>query len=54
MLNWIWLGLVLGSVAVAAWNGQMEAVMQASLEYTKSAVNLVIGLTGSMVLSSAW
>ena len=50
VLNWIWLGLVLGSVAVAAWNGQMEAVMQASLESTKTAVNLVIGLTGGMVL----
>ncbi len=49
MLNWIWLGLVLGSVAVAAWNGQMEAVSKASLDAAKRAVELVIGLTGGMV-----
>jgi spore maturation protein SpmA len=50
VLNAIWLVLVLGSVAVAAWNGRLEQVSQASLESAKSAVELVIGLLGGMVL----
>lgn len=50
MLNAVWLALVLASVAVAAWNGQMEAVSKASLESATSAIELVIGLTGAMVL----
>jgi len=50
VLNRIWLGLVLVSVATAAWNGRMEAVSTASLESAKDAVELVIKLTGGMVL----
>jgi len=50
VLNAIWLVLVLGSVAVAAWNGRLEQVSQASLESAKGAVELVIGLLGGMVL----
>ena len=49
MLNWIWLFLVLGSVAAAAWNGQMKAVSDESLLAAKRAIELVIGLTGGMV-----
>ncbi|MDX1648849.1 MAG: nucleoside recognition domain-containing protein, partial [Myxococcota bacterium] len=50
MLNGIWLALVLGAVAVAAWTGRMEAVSRASLESARDAVELVIRLTGPMVL----
>lgn len=50
MLNWIWLAMVLGSVAYAAWSGHMVEVSKASLDATKTAVQLVIGLTGGMVL----
>ena len=55
MLNWIWLGLVLVSVAVAAFTGRMEAVSNASLESAKSAIELIIGLTGLVLLAAvAW
>jgi len=50
VLNWIWLGLVLVSVAVAAFTGRMQAVSDASLESAKSAIELIIGLTGGMIL----
>lgn len=50
MLNWVWLGLVLLSVATAAFTGRMEAVSNASLDSAKRAIELVIGLTGGMVL----
>lgn len=50
MLNGIWLALVLGAVAVAAWTGRMEAVSRASLDSATRAVQLVIELTGGMVL----
>lgn len=50
MLNGIWLALVLSAVGVAAWTGRMEAVSRASLASATSAIELVIGLTGGMVL----
>ena len=49
MLNWIWLGLILLAVLFGAWNGQMEAVQAAAFASAKSAVNLVIGMTGFMI-----
>lgn len=49
MLNWIWLGLILGAVLHAAFTGRMEAVSTAAFESAKSAVTLVIGLTGFMI-----
>ena len=49
MLNWIWLGLVLIAVVYAAFTGSMEAVSTAAFESAKSAVTLVIGLTGFMI-----
>ena len=50
MLNWIWLGLILGAVVYAAFTGRMEAVSTAAFEEAKGAVHFVIGLTGVMVL----
>lgn len=49
MLNWIWLGLILVAVLFGAWNGQMEDVQAAAFASAKSAVNLVIGMTGFMI-----
>jgi spore maturation protein SpmA len=49
VLNWIWLGLILGSVVFAAFSGSMEAVSKTSLETAKRAIELVIGLTGAMI-----
>jgi spore maturation protein SpmA len=49
LLNWIWLGLILGAVICAAFTGQMPAVSEAAFESAKSAVQLVIGLAGFMI-----
>jgi len=50
VLNWIWLGLVLTSVAYAAWSGRMTDVSTAALSEAGNAIQLVIKLTGGMVL----
>ncbi len=50
MLNAIWLALILGSVAYAAWFGDVQEVGREGLEGAKSAVELVIGLVGAMAL----
>ncbi|MGD8189145.1 nucleoside recognition domain-containing protein [Brevibacillus ginsengisoli] len=44
MLNIIWLGLILISVVVAAINGRMEVISQASFEGAKSGLTVCIGL----------
>jgi spore maturation protein SpmA len=49
LLNTIWLGMVLASIAVAAFTGRMDALQKATFDGAKSAVYLVIDLTGSMV-----
>jgi spore maturation protein SpmA len=50
VLNAIWVGLVVLAVLVAAFTGRMEAVSQGALEAAKDAIELVIGLTGGMIL----
>jgi spore maturation protein SpmA/spore maturation protein SpmB len=51
VLNGIWLGLVLVSIAYAAFvPGRMDAVTTALLDGAAAAVRLVIGLVGAMVL----
>jgi spore maturation protein SpmA len=49
LLNAIWLGMVLASIGVAAFTGHMDALQKATFDGAKSAVYLVIDLTGSMV-----
>lgn len=49
MLNWIWLGLIVIAVVHAGFTGRMEAVSLAAFDSAKSAVTLVIGLTGFMI-----
>ena len=49
VLNAIWIGLVLASVAYAAATGSIGAVSLASLESAKKAISFLIGLTGAMV-----
>jgi spore maturation protein SpmA len=48
VLNGIWLGLVLGAVAYAAWSGQMQAVTDQMYASAQDAVSLVIKLVGIM------
>jgi len=50
VLNWIWLGLILLAVVYGAFTGRMEAVSKASFDGAKQAVELVINLTGVMIL----
>ena len=61
LLNWIWLGLILGAVLYAGWVGEiagpegtavsaMGEVSKAMFEGAKGAVSLVIGLVGAMML----
>ncbi len=51
MLNWIWLSLILISVAVAGWTGNLKAVSDGAFNATKTAVvDLVIPLIGMMTL----
>ncbi len=50
MLNAIWIALVLCAVVVAAFTGRMEDVSNGALESAKGAIQLVITLTGGMVL----
>ncbi len=50
MLNWIWLGLILVSIAYASFiPGRMVVVSEALLDGASAAVTLVIGLVGGMV-----
>lgn len=50
MLNWIFLAFVLGSVVVASFTGNMGAVSKASLDSAVDAIQLVIKMTGGMIL----
>ena len=49
MLNWVWLGLILGGVVYAALTGHMQAVSDEIYASARHAVELVIGLTGIMI-----
>ncbi len=50
VLNAIWVGLVLIAVVVAAFTGRMDAVSKSAIDATKDAIQLIIGLTGGMIL----
>jgi spore maturation protein SpmA len=50
VLNWIWLGLIVLAVVYASFTGRMAEVSAASFEGAKDAVDLVIKLTGGMML----
>lgn len=50
MINWIWMGLIILGVIVAAFTGRMEQLTEAAFEAAKTAVTLSIGLIGIMAL----
>ncbi len=50
MLNGIFVVLILGSVATAAFTGRMTDVNQAGIDSAKNAVTIAIGLVGMMAL----
>ena len=50
MINWIWLGLIVLAVIVAAANGRMNDLSTSAFEAAKTAVQLSISLIGIMAL----
>jgi spore maturation protein SpmA len=50
VLNAIFIALIVGAVMTAAYNGTMPAVNQALFDSAKYAVNIAIGLIGTMAL----
>jgi spore maturation protein A len=50
MLNYIWFGLMLIALLIAAFNGTAEAVSMAAIDSAKTAVEIAIGLVGVMTL----
>ncbi len=50
MLNGIFVALIVGAVATAAINGTMPAVNQALMDSARQAVDLALGLIGTMAL----
>ena len=50
MLNYIWFGLMLIALVVAAFNGTAGKVSNAAIESAKTAVEIAIGLVGVMTL----
>ena len=50
MLNYIWFGLMLIALIVAAFNGTADAVSKAAIDSAKTAVEIAIGLVGVMTL----
>ncbi len=44
MLNFIWLGLIVTSLVVAAFNGRLESISQAAFDGAKSGVTVSFGL----------
>ncbi len=48
MMNWIWLGLIVLSILVGAFTGQMQAVTLESFSAAKDAVWLALNLVGIM------
>ena len=49
-INSIWLFLIVSATVIAAYNGRMTEITEASFEAAKNAVTLAIGLIGSMAL----
>lgn len=49
-LNAIWLFMIVSATVVAAYNGNMAALTEASFTAAESAVTLAIGLIGAMAL----
>ncbi len=50
MINYIWMGLIVVGVIVAAFTGRMEQLTEAAFDSAKLAVELAIGLIGIMAL----
>lgn len=52
MLNYLWAGMIIFSIIIAAFNGGLEAITQSALESAKGAVQLAIGMSGVVAMWS--
>ncbi len=50
MLNYIWFGMMFIAVVVGIFTGNIDAVTQAAIDMSKTAVEIAIGLIGIMAL----
>ena len=50
MLNYIWFGMIFISVIVGTITGNIDAVTQATIDMSKTAVDIAISLIGIMAL----
>jgi spore maturation protein SpmA len=50
MLNYIWLGLIVGAVLIGGFNGKLKEVADGGIAGSKVAVEIAIGLIGLMAL----
>lgn len=50
MLNYIWLALVVLSVAIGGWNDRLKEVTEGAFDGAKTAVTIALGLIGVMAL----
>jgi spore maturation protein A len=50
MLNFIWLGLIVIGVVVAVFTGNVQAVSDSAFNFANTAVEICIGLIGTMTL----
>ena len=50
MLNYVWFGIMLISVVVGTFTGQIEAVTEAAIHSAETAVELALGFIGIMAL----
>jgi spore maturation protein SpmA len=50
MLNYIWLGLILGGVLVGGFSGRIKDVVESVVQSAQTAVTLALGLVGLMAL----
>ena len=50
MLNYLWSGMIIFSIIIAAFNGGMDAITQSALESSRSAVELAFGMAGVVAM----
>jgi len=50
LLNYLWSGMIIFSIIIAAFNGGIDAITQSALESSRGAVELAIGMTGIVAM----
>lgn len=50
MLNYLWSGMIIFSIIIAAFSGGMDAITQSALESSKGAVELAFGMLGVVAM----